>query len=178
MSDDPNRPVVLTAVANEFEAGVIVSRLELSGIKAVAVGEFTANFKAEAPGSVKVLVPFADLERARQVVAEDQPLDENAWAELSNEAEGGLASEVAEETGSYSNFWRISLGTAFISAILVSCISAAATAWSGIHENLGARQFFNALFTGLGYGGTLGFLLGALLGAILALTRSSISSDS
>jgi hypothetical protein len=60
----------LTTVTNDFQASAIVSALEAEGIRATAVGGYTAGFRAEAPGSVSVIVGEADLERAKKVLEE------------------------------------------------------------------------------------------------------------
>jgi Putative prokaryotic signal transducing protein len=70
MSIDPESVEPLTTVTTEFEAAAIVSALEAEGIRARAVGGFTAGFRAEAPGGVTVVVAEADLERAKVVVAD------------------------------------------------------------------------------------------------------------
>ena len=71
MKPDPESPETLLSVANEIEAAAIVGYLEQCGIKAFAAGGYTAGFKAEAPGDVKILVRQADLDRARQAMAEN-----------------------------------------------------------------------------------------------------------
>jgi len=68
MPNDPDRPVVLTAVAGEAQAAMIVAALEEEGIKAHAQGGLTAGFRAEVPGDVQVLVRHADLDRARELL--------------------------------------------------------------------------------------------------------------
>jgi len=68
MTDDPNRPVVLTTVPTEVQAAVIVAALDAEGIEAQAVGQLTSGFRAEAPGGVRVLVRQADLARAQTVL--------------------------------------------------------------------------------------------------------------
>ena len=70
MTPDPDNPEVLLSVANEIEAGAIVTALAEYGIEAFAAGGYTSGFKAEAPGWVKVLVAREDLDRAKQVLAE------------------------------------------------------------------------------------------------------------
>ena len=60
----------LTTVPGEFEAKAIVSALEAEGIRATAVGGFTAGFKAEAPGGASVMVLEDDLPRAKEILAE------------------------------------------------------------------------------------------------------------
>lgn len=72
MTPDPERPETLLSVANEIEATVIVDYLDQCGIRAFAAGGYTAGFRAEAPGDVKILVKQADLDRARRALAENQ----------------------------------------------------------------------------------------------------------
>jgi len=64
----------------ESSALILVSVLKDAGIRAIATGGFTAGFRAEAPGMVKVQTFEADAERARQVIAEIRELPENAIA--------------------------------------------------------------------------------------------------
>lgn len=56
MADDPNRPVVLTAVPTDVQAALIVAALHGRGIEAQTIGELTSGFRAEAQGGVKILV--------------------------------------------------------------------------------------------------------------------------
>ena len=70
MVPDPNRPEKLLAVANEIEATAITSALAEYGVEAFAVGGYTAGFKAEAPGTVAVMVRHADFDRAKQALTE------------------------------------------------------------------------------------------------------------
>jgi hypothetical protein len=72
MGADPDSPVTLTTAANEIEAGAIVGLLAQYGIKALSTGGYTAGFRAEAPGNVAVLVRRADLDRAREALADEQ----------------------------------------------------------------------------------------------------------
>ena len=70
MTADPNRPERLLSVRTEIEATAIVTALVEYDIEAFAAGGYTAGFRAEAPGYVTVLVKHADLDRAKQAVAE------------------------------------------------------------------------------------------------------------
>ncbi|MBN1395683.1 MAG: DUF2007 domain-containing protein [Pirellulales bacterium] len=72
MKPDPDRLVALFAAANEIEAATIVGYLDQFGVKAFAAGGYTAGFRAEAPGDVKVLVKQADLERAKKLLEENE----------------------------------------------------------------------------------------------------------
>jgi hypothetical protein len=60
----------LTTVSSDFEASAIVSALEAEGIRATAVGGYTAGFRTEVSGGVSVIVGEADLERAKKVLEE------------------------------------------------------------------------------------------------------------
>jgi hypothetical protein len=70
MQDSDNRPETLLRVSTDMEAAMIVSTLAGEEIDATSAGDFTAGFRAEAPGMVSVLVRHSDLERARGVLAE------------------------------------------------------------------------------------------------------------
>jgi hypothetical protein len=59
---------VLTSVPHEFEAEMIVGELQRRGIPATSTGGFVSNFKAEAPGNVRVLVKQSDLEQAMELL--------------------------------------------------------------------------------------------------------------
>jgi hypothetical protein len=80
----------------ESAALILVSVLKDAGIRAIATGGFTAGFRAEAPGVVKVQTFEADAERARQVIAEIRELPDENFA-----ADGGDAlpdgDEVADD---------------------------------------------------------------------------------
>jgi hypothetical protein len=67
---DPSSPRVLLSVRSEMEAAMWVDRLRQSGVRAMAVGDYSAGFRAEAPGLVKVLVPRHDYDRAKKVFDE------------------------------------------------------------------------------------------------------------
>lgn len=67
MTDDVSL-VKLTSAATEWEAAMVVNRLQSAGIAASATGGFTAGFRAEAPGSVHVLVDSRDRAEALEVV--------------------------------------------------------------------------------------------------------------
>ena len=58
----------LTSVRNEMEASVIVAALEEQGVQATMAGVHTAQFRAEAPGWVEVLVAEHDLPAAEAVL--------------------------------------------------------------------------------------------------------------
>ncbi len=70
MNLDDENLVKLTTVPGEYEATAIVSALEAEGIKAQAVGGFTAGFRAETSRGVSVVVLEDDLPRAKQIFAD------------------------------------------------------------------------------------------------------------
>jgi len=70
MHDPEKSPETLLSVPSEHEAAMIVSALAAHEVDATTSGEFTAGFRAEAPGQVNILVRRCDLERARQVLSE------------------------------------------------------------------------------------------------------------
>jgi hypothetical protein len=77
MSSDPNNPERLISVPSELEAGAIVVALADRGIEATLTGDFTAGFRAEAPGEVHVMVRHKDLNLAKQALARmrEEPAD-------------------------------------------------------------------------------------------------------
>ncbi len=78
---DANDLERLIDVQNEMEAAAIVNELQEAGIRAVADGDFTAGFRAEAPGSVHVRVRQADLGKAQELLkmlrTPSEPVDWN-----------------------------------------------------------------------------------------------------
>ncbi len=65
---DGENVVRLISVHTEMEAGIIVGALEEHEIRAAMAGVTTANFRAEAPGLVDILIAEHDLSRATQVL--------------------------------------------------------------------------------------------------------------
>jgi hypothetical protein len=72
MSNDPDAPIRLISTSHEIEAAAIVNALQLYGIKSHAAGGYTSGFRAEAPGTVDVLVRQADFDQAKKALAEIQ----------------------------------------------------------------------------------------------------------
>ena len=60
--------VELTTAPTDLEAAMIIAALEREGIEAFMRGEYTASFRAEAPGWPAVQVREGDLERAQRVL--------------------------------------------------------------------------------------------------------------
>lgn len=77
-NEDLNAAHLVTVAerSSEIAAGVLVNVLADAGIRATAVGGFTAGFRAEAPGWVEVKVFQRDAERAQEVIAEIKPVHE------------------------------------------------------------------------------------------------------
>lgn len=68
MPNDQDKLVTLAFLAGEIEATLLADELKSQGIPAEASGTLTAGFRAEAPGSVKVLVHENNLAAAKQVM--------------------------------------------------------------------------------------------------------------
>jgi hypothetical protein len=74
---------VAASVTNEADAAMMVAALADHGIEAVSPGGYTAGFRAEAPGDVKVVVKQAELQRAREVLAKVQAENESIdWSQV------------------------------------------------------------------------------------------------
>jgi len=68
MSAEPNHPEVLTTAANDLEAAPLLAALAELGIETTSTGSFTADFRAEAPGRVRIVVKHEDLARAKEAL--------------------------------------------------------------------------------------------------------------
>lgn len=68
MNKELNEFVLLTSVPNEQQSALIVCTLNDQGIEAKTEGEFTAGFKAEAPGDVKIFVRAEDAVMAKSIL--------------------------------------------------------------------------------------------------------------
>lgn len=83
--------VRVESMPSEWEANLIVHRLESEGLRATAVVGFTAGFLAESPGSVGILVDSRDESAARSIIGEyfderkQRALDEAAELSVSRE---------------------------------------------------------------------------------------------
>jgi hypothetical protein len=88
MSAEDDNLATLTTAANEFEAQILVNLLDNHGIASCTSGAFTAQFRAEAPGSVRILVNSNDLADARSVVEEVQVPSESAAEDGASPADG------------------------------------------------------------------------------------------
>ena len=70
MSSDRDALATLATVSNEVEAQLLVNLLEEHGIVSTAIGGFTSDFRAEAPGAVRVVVKQDNLAAAESVLAD------------------------------------------------------------------------------------------------------------
>jgi hypothetical protein len=70
MTSNDDNLVTLSTVTTEAEGQMLVNLLNEHGIAAVATGGFTSQFRAEAPGVVRVLVKRVNLPEARGVLVE------------------------------------------------------------------------------------------------------------
>jgi hypothetical protein len=129
---DGENVVRLISVPTETEAGIIVGALEEQEIRATMTGIATANFRAEAPGRVDILIAEHDLSRATQVLetldAEQGAVD---WSQVDvGEPEDGQKAEAAESEEDFSTSpTRVVVIFSVIAAIIGLIIKVAMT-WS------------------------------------------------
>ena len=83
MTDDPNNPQVLFTAANEPEAASIVAALAERGIEASATGGLSFPGNLGLDGGVEVMVKHADIDRAKQALAEIREEDRQIdWSQI------------------------------------------------------------------------------------------------
>ena len=83
MDDDLKNLAKLVAFPTEVGAAPVVSALEEAGISAIATGGFTAEFMAEAPGEVQVLVAERDLPKAKEILnVLREEMDHIDWSQV------------------------------------------------------------------------------------------------
>lgn len=82
MTVDPNNPEILTSVTSDIEAAAIVAALSAQGIEASTTGDFTAGFRAEAPGDINVIVRQQDLVRALQIFNHLKEAGDLDWSQV------------------------------------------------------------------------------------------------
>lgn len=75
---DEHQLVTVAERTSESAASILVAVLEDEGIRAVATGGFTAGFRAEAPGVVRVQTLERDAERAAKIIGELARVDDDA----------------------------------------------------------------------------------------------------
>jgi hypothetical protein len=116
MADRLEHITPLTSVPTEMEASLIVAALKEEGLDASMTGEYTAGFRAEAPGQVQVQVADSDLARAKSVLSEiDHDRDTIDWSQV----DVGESEESESTAGSSSGtFWR-RIARALIFLILI-----------------------------------------------------------
>lgn len=92
MHEDDDSVVTLAFFPSEIEATTIADELKREGIQAEAAGTLTAEFRAEAPGKVKVLVHARDLARAKELLDEYiESRDHIDWSQVDlGEPEDGV----------------------------------------------------------------------------------------
>lgn len=83
-SRDSERMIRITSRPTEPEAAIVVGALEDAGIRAVMSGQYSAGFKAEAPGWVAISIFEKDRQAAEEVLAnigseEREPID---WSQV------------------------------------------------------------------------------------------------
>ncbi|KLU01955.1 hypothetical protein RISK_006139 [Rhodopirellula islandica] len=80
-ADDDATLVTVAERPTEPAAAVLVNILADVGIRAVAVGGFTAGFAAEAPGWVQVKTFERDAAKAREIIAQikSEPLESDSF---------------------------------------------------------------------------------------------------
>ncbi len=78
MDSDRDALATLATVSNEVEAQLLVNLLEEHGIVSTAIGGFTSDFRAEAPGAVRVVVKQDNLAAAESVLAKREPYDSSS----------------------------------------------------------------------------------------------------
>ena len=104
---------VLTSVLHEFEAEMIVGALNRNGIPAKSTGGFISNFKAEAPGSVRILVKRSDFDRAVELLDQIQEDSDFRGADSDEEVvpdeKPGLESEPKAEHPEVERAWKAAL---------------------------------------------------------------------
>ncbi|MCU0961307.1 MAG: DUF2007 domain-containing protein [Pirellulaceae bacterium] len=70
MAADDHSLATLTTAATELQAHLVANVLREHGIEAVVTGSYTSQFRAEAPGVVRVLVRQQDLPTAESILTE------------------------------------------------------------------------------------------------------------
>ncbi|MFK7959049.1 MAG: DUF2007 domain-containing protein [Phycisphaerales bacterium] len=69
MPTTPDQPVAVFYASSEWQANLVASRLDASGIAAQVAGGITGGYRAEAPGSVQVMVRAEDKARAEEILS-------------------------------------------------------------------------------------------------------------
>ena len=72
MGSRPDKMTILQTVPTEYEAAMLVARLDSDGIDAWTEGGLASGYRAEAPGSANVMVRQQDLARAVSLLRESR----------------------------------------------------------------------------------------------------------
>ncbi len=130
----------LTSVPTEMEAGIIVAELEEHGIRATMTGIHTANFRAEAPGQVSVLVDSRDLDLARATLVKLRLGQQVDWSHEEFDDEGEQDEEGDEASPSPWMTWRricLFLVALYLVWFAVGMLSQVAVFLWGVGKSLG-----------------------------------------
>jgi hypothetical protein len=96
MTDDPNDPEVLFTAANEPEAASVIAALAEHGVEAFGSGGLAFAGTIGLDGGVEVMVKRAELDRARQALAEIREEDRQIdWSQIDT-SESGASDPPAE----------------------------------------------------------------------------------
>lgn len=137
MSSKQPAVVVLTTCRTEFEAEALARVLREHGVRSFTEGAYTAGFRAEAPGEVRVLVLEPDLERARlSLRAARGEAVEIDWASVPAERDRENGEEEPPTSG--AGVWRVVVGVAVVSVLGVFAMNIVANALPYPLEQLAA----------------------------------------
>ncbi len=82
MASQHDKLVIVATAADELEGAMLVALLKEQGIRATTTGGLTAQFRAEAPGAIQVLVMQDRLAAARSIIVESVPADSTAGPDV------------------------------------------------------------------------------------------------
>jgi len=140
MADRLEHIAPLTSVPSELEASLIVAALKDEGLDASMTGNYTAGFRAEAPGLVQVQVANSDLARAKSVLTDmDRDRDTIDWTQVDvGEPE---EAEPVDETSVTTSWRRFALRMDYLilAAILILVGANLARALADITANIYAE---------------------------------------
>lgn len=146
MASEPLSTVVLVSTPNEVEAALIVDTLVAHGIRATMTGVYTAGFRAEAPGEVKILVNAADARQAWEVLTEIQGASSEIDWDQVDVNEGQAPDESSQEQASLSpQSFQFSLRALLVLQLAASIVLTIVCAVKG-------EVLLAALVAGLGTG--------------------------
>ncbi len=82
MRPTDDEPVVIYSAASEVEATIVANALADVGIESAINGTFSSEFRAEAPGEVRVLIHPGDVAAAKEVLEDIKTDEEINWDEV------------------------------------------------------------------------------------------------